>query len=205
MRRVPLLALAVLAAACSGTPAASTVGGSQPLPSATRGVASPSAVAIGPCRTADLLISVTNTGAAAGNVGGYLLFENTTAETCTLQGAPTLTAETAAGATTRAAVAAIVGTTFPSLAQPSLVILEPGDKAFVAYGGSDNSGSVTATCPPPYHTFQVTPPGSTIGVDLPAFNSWLDEDQPSCVGIDVSVIAPASEVEQFTDLSSLRP
>jgi hypothetical protein len=205
MRRVPLLALAVLVAACSRTPAVSIVGGSQPLPSATRGVASPSALAIRPCRTADLLISVTNTTAAAGNVGGYLLFENTTAAACTLQGAPTLTAETAAGAATPARIAAVVGTPFPSLTQPPLVILGVGDKAFAAYGGSDNSGSVSATCPPPYHTFQVTPPGNTIGVDLPAFNSWLGQDQPSCAGIDVSVIAPASEVEQFTDLSSLRP
>ena len=174
-------------------------------PASTRGASSPSAVAIGPCRTADLLVSVTNTEAAAGNVGGYLLFENMTAEACTLRGTPTLTAVTVAGAATRARFAATVGTPFPSLTQPPLVILEPGDKAFAAYGGSDNSGSVTATCPPPYHTFQVTPPGNTISVDLPAFNAWLDQDQPSCAGIEVTVIAPASEVEQFNDLSSLRP
>ena len=161
-------------------------------------------MAIGPCRTADLLVSVTNTGAAAGNVGGYLLFENTTAEACTLQGAPALTAMTVAGVATRARVAAVVGTPFPSITEPPLVILEPGDKAFAAYGGSDDSGS-TATCLPPYHTFQVTPPGNTVSVDLPAFNSWLDQDQPSCAGIDVSVIAPVSEVQQFTDLSSLPP
>jgi hypothetical protein len=162
-------------------------------------------VAIGPCRTADLLVSVTNTGGAAGSIGGYLLFENTTAVACTLQGAPTFTAKTAAGATTRARVAAVVGTPFPSLTLPPLVIMEPGDKAFAAYGGSDNSGSAAATCPPPYHNFQVTPPGNAIGVDLPAFNPWLNQDQPSCVGIGVTVIAPASEVEQVTDLSSLRP
>jgi Protein of unknown function (DUF4232) len=162
-------------------------------------------VATGSCRTADLLISVTNTGSGAGNVGGYLLFENTTAEACTLQGAPTLTAVTVAGAATRVRFAATTGTPFPSLTQPPLVILEPGDKAFAAYGGTDNSGSGTATCPPPYHTFQVTPPGNTISIDLPAFNAWLGQDQPSCAGIDVTVIAPAGEVEQFNDLSSLRP
>jgi Protein of unknown function (DUF4232) len=178
---------------------------SSTLPSATSPATSPSALSIGPCRTSDLAISVTNTGAAAGNVGGYLLFENTTAVACTLQGAPTLTAKTLAGAATRARVAVVVGTPFPSLTQPPLVILEPDDKAFAAYGGSDNSGSDSATCPPPYHTFQVTPPGNTIGAALPAFNSWLGQDQPSCVGIDVTVIAPASEVEQYTDLSSLRP
>jgi hypothetical protein len=148
---------------------------------------------------------VTNTGAAAGNVGGYLLFENTTAEACTLQGAPTLTAITLARAATRARFAATVGTPFPSLTQPPLVILEPGDKSFAAYGGSDNSGSGAATCPPPYHTFQVTPPANTISVDVPAFNAWLGQDQPSCTGIDVSGIAPASAVAQFTDLRSLRP
>ena len=123
-----------------------------------------------------------------------------------LQGAPTLTAMTATGAATRARFAVVVGTPFPSLIQPPLVILEPGDKAFAAYGGSDNSGSVTAICPPPYHTFQVTPPGNTISVDVPAFNSWFAQDQPSCAGIEVSAIAPASEVEQVnSNLSSLRP
>jgi hypothetical protein len=148
---------------------------------------------------------VTNTEAAAGNVGGYLLFGNTTALTCTLQGAPTLTAKTATGAATSARVASVLGTPFPSLSLPPLVIMEPGDQAFAAYGGSDHSGSAAATCPPPYHSFRVAPPGDTIGVDLPAFNAWLNEDQPSCVGIAVTVIAPANEVEQVTDLSSLRP
>jgi hypothetical protein len=50
----------------------------------------------------------------------------------------------------------------------------------------------------------VTPPGNTVSVDLPAFNAWLDQDQPSCAGIAVTVIAPATEVEQFNDLGSLR-
>jgi len=163
------------------------------------------AAAIGPCRAADLAISVTNTSGGAGNIGGYLLFENTTARACTLRGAPTLTAETAAGAVTQAPVRLVVGTPFPSLTQAPLVVLEPGDHAFAAYGGSDNSGTTTATCPPPYHTFRVAPPGDAAGVDLPAFNTWLGQDQPSCAGIEVTAIAPASLVEQYTDLSSLRP
>jgi hypothetical protein len=222
MKRLAIALLCVLLAGCAAptsptpstsptptTPISLLATSASPMdspaasPVITGGAASPSAVAIGPCRTADLLIEVTNTGVATGNVGGYLLFENTTAETCTLQGAPSLTAMTVTGAATHARIAAVVGTPFPSLTYQPLVILKPGDKAFAAYGGSDNGS--TATCPPPYHTFQVTPPGNTIGVDLPAFNSWLDQDQPSCAGIDVTVIAPASQVEQFNDLSSLRP
>ena len=163
------------------------------------------ATAIGPCGTADLAISVTNTGGGAGNIGGYLLFENATAQACTLRGAPMLTAETAAGAVTQARVALVVGTPFPSLTQAPLVVLQPGEHAFAAYGGSDNSGTTTATCPPPYHTFRIAPPGDAAGVVLPAFNTWLGQDQPSCAGIEVTSIAPASLVEQYTDLSSLRP
>jgi hypothetical protein len=175
------------------------------LSTATTNDTTPSQAAIGPCGTADLRIAVTNTGAAAGNVGGYLLFENTSAAACTMQGAPTLTATTAAGAATQARVGARVGTPFPTVTQAPLVVLLPGDNAFAAFGGSDNSGSVSATCPPPYHTFHVAPPGDATGVDVPAFNAWLGQDQPSCAGIVVTVISSASEVEQFTDLSSLRP
>ena len=157
------------------------------------------------CRTADLRIAVTNTEAAAGNVGGYLLFENTTAATCTLHGAPSLTAATASGATTQARVSQTTGTPFPSLSQPPLVILRPGDRAFAAYGGTDNAGTPSATCPPPYHTFHVAPPGDPAGVEIPAFNTWLGQDQPSCAGLEVTVIAPASLVRQYDDLGSLRP
>lgn len=204
MRTRPLVVLALLAAACSGTPAASIAGGPGLFPAWTTDP-TPSLAAIRSCRTADLRITVTNTEGGAGNVGGYLLFENATAEACTLHGAPSLAAATASGVATQARVAETTGTPFPSLSQPPLVVVGPGDRAFAAYGGTDNSGSTTATCPPPYQTFRVAPPGDPASVDLPAFNAWLGQDQPSCFGIAVTVIASASAVEQVNDLSSLRP
>lgn len=204
MRRGLLIAIGLLfGAGCSGSPLTSTAGGLGLIPSSA--TAAPSAGASRACRTANLRITVTNTEGGAGNIGGYLLFENTSAEACTLQGAPSLTAVTASGAAAQATVAATTGTPFPDLGEPPLVILGPGGRAFAAYGGSANAGSTTATCPPPYHTFHVAPPGDPVGVDLPAFNAWLGQDQPSCVGIAVTAIASASAVLQVNDLSSLRP
>jgi hypothetical protein len=193
----------VLLFACSSTPPpasplATTSGTPTPVPNATQGVGRS-------CETKDLSISVTNTSAGAGNVGGYLRFVNSSKLPCSIQGAPSLTALTAAGAATAARVSATVGTPFPSLAEPPLIILSPGADAFAAYGGSDIPADDSSTCPPPYRTFHVAPPGSSSGVDLRAFNVWLNQDQPSCAGIAVTVIASAVEVNQYTDLSSLRP
>jgi photosystem II stability/assembly factor-like uncharacterized protein len=71
-------------------------------------------VPLAACRTADLSITVTNTMAAAGTIGGYLRFVNTTSVACTLQGAPTLTAVTADGTAAQAQVNAVVAPRSPT-------------------------------------------------------------------------------------------
>jgi hypothetical protein len=160
--------------------------------------------AVDPCRTSELSIGVTNTGGGAGNAGGYLVFVNTGGVVCSLQGPPTLVATTLAGLATEARTSATVGTPFPTLSAAPTVVLLPGDRAFAAYGGSDNPGNA-ATCPPPYHTFRVSPPGDTAGVDIPALNVWLGRDQPSCSGIEVTMIAPSAALADILDVNHLHP
>ena len=182
-------------------PSASATPGPTPSPNLT-----PTAVtgAVIPCRTTDLSIGVTNTGGGGGNAGGYLVFLNTGGAACSLQGAPRVLATSAEGLATEARTSATVGTPFPSLSGAPTVILLPGERAFAAYGGSDTSGSA-ATCPPPYRTFRVSPPGDTAGVDIPALNVWLGADQPSCSGIEVTMIAPSEALADILDVNHLHP
>jgi hypothetical protein len=132
------------------------------------------------------------------------VFANTGGVVCSLQGTPTVVATTAEGQATEAGTAATVGTPFPALSGAPTAILLPGDRAFAAYGGSDNPGNA-ATCPPPFHTFRVSPPGDTAAVDIPAFNVWLGADQPSCSGIEVTMIAPSAALADILDVNHLRP
>ena len=164
-----------------------------------------SGVADVPCDTADLAITLTNSSAAGGNVGGYVMFVNTSDVECSLRGAPTFVAIAASGVVTNAREATTVGMPFPGLEVPPIVTLAPGDRAFAAYGGTDNPVGGAATCPPPFHTFRIGPPGGSSTVDLPAFNAWLGQDQPSCSGISVTAIASDAQVQQYADLSALRP
>ena len=151
----------------------------------------------------DLSIVVTNTTAAMGNVGGYLMFTNRSAGPCILEGAPNLIAFTAAGLPTVASLRRNVGTPFPD-GNPALITLASGDHAFAAYGGSDNPGD-KPTCGPPYHLFQVSPPGDTEIVEISAFNASLGQDQPSCAGISVTPIESAAIAAMYIDATDLHP
>ena len=188
---------------------------SNPTPSALPPIDTPSSqleptegpssngTAAGACATDDLSIAVTNTTAAMGNVGGYLMFTNRSASPCVLEGAPELTAFTEAGFPTVARVERNVGTPFPD-ANPALITLAPEDHAFAAYGGSDNPGERPA-CGPPYHVFHVSPPGDPAVVEMSAFNTSLGLDQPSCAGIAVTPLESAAVAAEYIDLMDLHP
>jgi hypothetical protein len=196
-RHAGLLFASVVAAACTSQPV--NISSAPAAPAASRGAASAE-----PCRSQDLTISLTNSGGGAGTAGGYIAFRNTSTAACTLQGAPTLEAVTAGGEVTRARVSEATGIPFPDVSAPPIVVLLPGDIAFAAYGGSDNPAGALA-CPPPFHTFRVTPPGGTKAIELAAFNAWLNQDARACAGIAVTYIDSAHDVGQTTDLGSLRP
>ncbi|MGH2511138.1 MAG: DUF4232 domain-containing protein, partial [Candidatus Limnocylindrales bacterium] len=92
--------------------------------------------------------------------------------------------------------------TFPAITGVPTVTLGPGDAAFAAFAGSDNPGTVTATCPPPYQSLRVAPPGSTASVSMSAWNTWLGAYAPACAGLAVTFIVPSSSVPE---LEPLRP
>jgi hypothetical protein len=154
------------------------------------------------CKTSQLEITTTNSGAAGGMVGVYLRFINRGNQACSLHGWPTVIGVTASGATTTARNDPAGMLPFPDIPIQT-VSLKPGDDAFAALSGGDNSGSAAA-CPPSYHTFRVTPPGSTQSVVLSAFNIGLNTDFTACVGLVASPIVSAAQMNGFI-VYPLRP
>lgn len=195
-RAICLLLLGGAAIGCGGT---NTIAPTVPSASPS---ATPTANGTGaPCRTADLEIALTNSVAAGGTAGGYLMFTNTTDASCTLQGAPGLSGVTAQGQTVQARVSNAIGIQFPAEASPMGLTLLPGQSAFAGYGGPDAPPS-GSSCPPPFHIFRAAAPGDASTVELPAFNKWLGQDQPSCGGLEVTTIVAAADMDF---LQPLRP
>ncbi len=164
--------------------------------------AAPDASATKPpaCMTSQLEITTTNSAVAAGTVGGYLRFLNSSSQACTLHGWPAVIGVTGTGMLTVARdVAAAL--TFPRVSDPPTVSLNPGDDAFAAYAGGDNPGQPLGSCPS-YHTLRVTPPEGATQVTLSAFNPYFGHDLPACAGLETTMIVPAVDL---TLLQPLRP
>jgi hypothetical protein len=154
--------------------------------------------ALGTCRTAQLHVWVTRTGAAAGTVGGYLAFTNRGAIACRLSGWPTLTALRPGASTTAVRVHATmfgpyVGGTGPLVRGVPVVRLRYGQTAVAAFTTGDH-GPTSAPCPPPYRQLRITPPGNAASAMVPAWIAWYGQDLPSCMGIEVSMVVPASDM-----------
>jgi hypothetical protein len=149
----------------------------------------------GPCRIEDLEISLTNSVAAGGTAGGYLMFLNKSSRSCTLQGSPVLVGTSATGERSTARASNSVGVQLPAIPTgDASVLLEPGEAAFAAYGGTTVTEAGAPSCPPPYRRFIVSLPGDPSSAELPAFNTYLGQDQPSCSGLVVSVVLPAASM-----------
>ncbi len=146
-----------------------------------------------PCAAPQLATSVVDTGDRTGLVEGWLRFVNTGAAPCQLSGWPTLVGITASGATTLARQSNEL-LDLPADAVLPPVTLAPGGAAVAGFAGSATPTGTAATCPPPYHSLRVTPPGTTGSVTLPGFNHWLNADLPACAGLAVTrVVSVASE------------
>ena len=150
------------------------------------------------CRTAQLHVWVTHTGAAAGTVGGYLAFTNRGPSACRLSGWPTLTAFRPGKATTAVRVHATMfgpyeGGQGPYVRGVPVVRLRHGQTAVAAFTAGDH-GPTSAECPPPYRQLRVTPPANTASVVVPAWIAWYAQNLPSCTGIEVSMVVPASDM-----------
>ncbi len=172
-----------------------TACGSQSSPEAA------SSASIGACVTAQLKISIIDTGALAGQAGGYLKFTNDSNSVCRMTGWPVVMALTATGSATR--LRHVQSTMFGAwhyTSPPPVVTLRPGDSAYAVVAADDNPAGGNTRCPAPYVRLRVSPPGDsgnvTISAWLPGAASYL----PACTSADGS---PTAGTSTITTLSSL--
>ena len=154
---------------------------------------------VAPCRTSDLQIWVTRTGAALGTVGGYLAFTNRGRAICTITGWPKLTAFRPGAATTAIHVRETmfgpymyVGGVPRQVRGVPTVLLRHGQTAGAAFTAGDHGAGRTGACPPPYQRLRVTPPGNTTSAVVSAWIAWYGHNLPDCTGIYLSMVVPAS-------------
>jgi Domain of unknown function (DUF4232) len=162
---------------------------------------SPSAGGAGACVTSQLTISLTHTGALAGQAGGYLEFTNHSGTPCRMSGWPAVIGLTATGQATRLRrlQTSMFGAWHHTAPSPA-VTLQPGGSAYAIVAADDKPAGSSTHCPAPYVRLRVSPPGDpghvTISAWLPGAVSYL----PACTAADGSPTAGTSTV---TTLSSL--
>jgi hypothetical protein len=162
---------------------------------------SASAADTGACVTSQLKISLTNTGALAGQAGGYLKFTNKSGTPCRITGWPAVTGLTASGQATRLRhlQLSMFGAWHYSAPLP-VVALQPGDSAYAIVAADDKPAGSGTRCPASYTRLRVSPPGDsgsvTISAWLPGAGSYL----PSCASANGS---PTAGTSTITTLSSL--
>ena len=180
------------------SPANSTT---SPSANSTTSPSSASAAGTGACVTSQLKISLSNTGALAGQAGGYLKFTNNSGTPCRMTGWPAVTGLTASGQATRLRhlQLSMFGAWHYS-APPPVVALQPGDSAYAIVAADDKPAGSSTRCPAPYARLRVSPPGDsgnvTISAWLPGAGSYL----PSCASANGS---PTAGTSTITTLSSL--
>jgi hypothetical protein len=193
--------VSALAAAACGL--VMTACGSQGSPSAASSTspASSSAASSDACATSQLKISIVDTGALAGQAGGYLKFTNDSHTACRMSDWPAVTGVTAAGKATR--LRNLQSTMFGAwhyTAPPPVITVQPGASAYAVVAADDHPAGSSTHCPAPYVRLRVSPPGGsgnvTISAWLPGARSYL----PSCSSAKGSPTAGASTI---TTLSSL--
>ena len=170
---------------------------------ATRSPSSPSAAtaAVGACVTAQLKISLTNTGALAGQAGGYLKFTNDSGTPCRMSGWPAVTGLTATGQATR--LRRMESSMFGAwhyTAPPPVVTLQPGDSAYAIVAADDKPAGDNAGCPAPYARLQVSPPGGSRNVTISAWLPGAASYLPSCTSANGSPTAGTSTITTFSSL-----
>ena len=192
------------AASSATSPADSTTSPADSTTSPADSTTSPSsasAAGTGTCVTSQLKISLSNTGALAGQAGGYLKFTNNSGTPCRMTGWPAVIGLTASGQATRLRhlQLSMFGAWHYS-APPPVVALQPGDSAYAIVAADDRPAGNSNRCPAPYARLRVSPPGDsgnvTISAWLPGAGSYL----PSCASANGS---PTAGTSTITTLSSL--
>ena len=160
--------LGVLAVAASGL--VMTACGSQNTPGAASSSGSPGAPSAAACVTSELKISLTATGALAGQ------------------------------ATRLGHLQASMFGAWHYTAPPPVVTLQPGNSAYAIVAADDKPAGSSSRCPAPYTRLKVSPPGDpesvTISAWLPGAVSYL----PACTAADGSPTAGTSTVTTLSSL-----
>jgi len=195
------VACGLVVAACGGqsspgaAPPAGTTSG------ATKARGSPSPGSIDACVASQLKVSISNSGALAGQAGGYLRFTNDSHTPCRMTGWPVVTGLTAAGTATplRHAQFTMFGA-WHYATPPPVVTLQSGDSAYAVVAADDHPAGDTARCPAPYVRLRVSPPGGSGSVVISAWLPGAGSYLPTCTSVNGS---PTAETSTITALSSL--
>lgn len=198
MRRLASGALVLLALSALAARAGSktrTSGAPSSSGASTADTSSPKGVTVRPCATAQLHLAITHTSAAAGTVGGYLSFTNVGDSPCRLTGWPEVVGvrDGATGAPALRVRSALSG---PSLAGQPVVTLAPGEHADAVVAGTDIPGAGPSTCPAPYTSLRVTPPGATASVTVSAWITYANAYLPACTRLVVTMVVPPNDLFQ---------
>jgi len=198
-RRATIGALAAAACGLVMTACGSqnSAGASSSTPAATSSASSSAAA----CVTSQLKISIIDTGALAGQAGGYLKFTNDSRTPCRMSEWPAVFGLTATGKATR--LRNLQSTMFGAwhyTAPPPVITLQPGDSGYAIVVADDHAAGSSTGCPAPYVRLRVSPPGDsgnvTISAWLPGARSYL----PSCTAAKGSPTAGASTITTLSRL-----
>ena len=167
----------------------------------TTSPSSPSAAGVDACATSRLKISLTNTGALAGQAGGYLKFTNSSGTPCRMSGWPAVIALKATGQATR--LRHLQSSMFGAwhyTAPPPVLTLQPGDSAYAIVAADDRPAGDNSRCPAPYARLRVSPPGDSGHVVISAWLPGAATYLPACPSVTGS---PTAGTSTMTTLASL--
>jgi hypothetical protein len=164
---------------------------------ASAGASAPNAPS---CRTSQLKIALTHTGAVTGVEGGYLRFTNRSDASCRISGWPTVIAVEPTGRTVEAhrALHGMMFGGWTSRSPLPVMTLKPGDSVYAAVEDGDNPVQSPRKPCPTARWLRVSPPGDSQRTRLSA---WLRNDGaflPLCTAysgspeLAVSAVVPLS-------------
>jgi Protein of unknown function (DUF4232) len=194
-------ACGLMLAACGSQAAPGTAASATTTVSATATPGTASSASGEACVTSQLKVSLSNTGALAGQAGGYLRFTNQSQTPCRMSGWPVVVAVTAAGTATpvRHARSTMFGA-WHYTAPPPVMTLKPGDSAYAVVESDNQPVGNNTVCPAPYVRLRVSAPGDsgnvTVSAWLPGARSYL----PACTSVSGS---PTAQTSTITSLASL--
>ena len=194
-------ACGLVVAACGAPSSPGAASSTGTTSDATMAPSSPAPGSIDACVASQLKVSISNSGALAGQAGGYLRFINDSRTPCRMSGWPVVTGLTAAGAATplRHAQSTMFGAWRYTVPSP-VVTLHSGDSAYAVVAADDQPAGDSARCPAPYVRLRVSPPGGSGSVVISAWLPGAGSYLPACTSVNGS---PTAETSTITTLSSL--